>query len=122
MSSGMAAKSIDKDEVKAAAAGRCAEIVATVCGIDAAILDGKNRPCPKCGGVDRFAVFSDFDTTGSCICRKCHDKKNVDVFATVQWLCDCSFPEAVSLVATYLGIQPTNAKPTPKKPVAQNSD
>ena len=46
-------------------------------------------PCPKCGGEDRFHVTAD-----SWFCRQCHPKFD-DAPAFVQWMHNCSFPEAM---------------------------
>lgn len=70
------------EKIKTAARGRWLEIL-TAAGMDAADLDGRNRPCPKCGGNDRFATFSDFTETGGVICRGCHSDKNSDGIATL---------------------------------------
>lgn len=39
-------------------------------GADAASLDGKHKPCPSCGGTDRFR-FDDKEGGGSHICSQC---------------------------------------------------
>ena len=52
---------------------------------------------------------------GAVMCSKYFDKKNGDGLAAVQWLRDCTFPEAVRLVAEYVGIAPIqsgNGAPT----------
>lgn len=96
----------DAAEVKAAAIGRMPEILARL-GVAAAVLDGKNHPCPKCGGDDRFYLFSDFEQTGGCGCRKC-PINNADIFATVQWLTGGTFSEAVATVAKIIGSLPAS--------------
>ena len=47
-------KGIDVEALKRQAAGRWPELLSTLGGVSADILDGKNHPCPKCGGTDRF--------------------------------------------------------------------
>jgi putative DNA primase/helicase len=39
-------------------------------GVDAAILNGKNQPCPMCGGTDRFQ-YTDKFLEGNYHCRSC---------------------------------------------------
>ena len=77
-------------EVKRHAAGRWAEIVGTLAGVNGETLSGRHQPCPRCGGTDRFRAFGDFDQTGGCICNQCG--KFADGFATVQWLTGQDFP------------------------------
>jgi hypothetical protein len=54
-------RTIDKNDVKAAAAGRWREIFRAI-GIGDDYLTGDNGSCPKCkDGTDRWRVFDDFD-------------------------------------------------------------
>ncbi len=53
-------------EIKSAAAGKWSEILPAVTGIDCGLLDGKNHPCPKCGGKDRFRMID--IAAGSLFC------------------------------------------------------
>jgi len=39
--------------IKRAATGRWPQILSAVAGIPAEVLDGKHRPCPKCGRTGR---------------------------------------------------------------------
>jgi len=98
------------EQVKSAARGQWLSILAAA-GIPADYLTGKNGPCPKCGGKDRFAAFKDVAETGAVNCRKCHNERNGDGIATVQWWRDCTFQEAVALVSERTGA--IQAKPTP---------
>ena len=45
---------LDKEDVRQAAAGRWPEILTNVGGIESDVLDGKHHKCPRCGGKDRF--------------------------------------------------------------------
>ena len=40
-------------EAKGRARGRWSQVL-EACGIDRAVLNRKNQPCPLCGGTDRF--------------------------------------------------------------------
>lgn len=102
-------KTYDVDYVRSATRGRWPDIIAATCSIDRDTLDGKHHPCPRCGGTDRFRAFNDFSESGGVLCNQCHDSKNGDGFATVQWLRNCKFQEAVKIVAEYLGVEPTAA-------------
>ena len=96
-------------QVKMAARGQWFSILTTA-GLPEYCLSGKNQPCPKCGGTDRFAAFKDVAETGGVNCRKCHQKQNGDGIATVQWWCNCTLPEAVQIVADHLGLNQETQK------------
>lgn len=55
--------------VREVAAGKWRGILAAL-GFDSAILDGKHRPCPACGGTDRWR-FDDKGGNGSSFCSHC---------------------------------------------------
>ena len=94
----------DKAAVKAAAAGRWADLLPDLAGIDPDLLDGKGHPCPWCGGTDRFAALPGFADTGAVICRRCHSEQNGDGFAAVMKATGGDFPAALAAVADRLGI------------------
>lgn len=102
-------------DVKAACADRMAEVLHRF-GVPVESLDGKGHACPKCGGDDRFAVFPDFERTGGCYCRRC-DAKAGDIIASVQWLTDKSFKQALNAIGDAVnapkrnGRQWSNGKP-----------
>lgn len=89
-------------ELKQAAAGRWREILVSVGGIEPALLDGKNHPCPKCGGKDRFRLI-DADA-GACYCNRCFSSKNGDGIAALQWLTGMGFREALAAINEQLGL------------------
>src|SRR5207248_2002361 len=86
--------------IKTNAAGRWREILAAVGGIDAALLDGKHHPCPKCGGKDRFRLID--ATVGAVLCNQCFKTGNGDGLAAVMWARGIDFPAACREVAGYL--------------------
>ena len=89
---------LSADEIKRRAAGRCSFILQSICGLTDDQLNPKvHGPCPDCGGTDRFRAFDDVNDSGGLLCNQCG--KRSDVFASVQWLRNCSFPEALQLVA-----------------------
>lgn len=55
-------------------------------GIDAA--PRRNKPCPACGGNDRFTLFAD----GRHFCRQCGGGDAIDL---IRKTCQCSFKEAL---------------------------
>ena len=101
------------DQVKAAASGRWLSIL-TAAGIPNDCLTGKNGPCPKCGGKDRFAAFTDVAETGGVNCRKCHSDRNGDGIATIQWSRGCTFQEALAFVAECVGVGQVKPEPNGK--------
>jgi len=87
--------------VRDAATGRWFEIL-TKLGADGSLLDGKHRPCPACGGTDRFR-FDDIDGRGTHICSQCGAG---DGFELVRKLFSySSFKDAAKAVEDVLGIE-----------------
>lgn len=109
--------------LKAAAAGRELEILVNVAGVPADYLDGKPRPCPKCGGKDRCRMID--GKTGAMFCNQCFNHDNGDFLAAVQWMRGLDFPGAVQAVADYLGLEPNrnghagNGRPRPASKAGQ---
>lgn len=99
----MAPKSYDLDLIRQAASPRWPEILSSLARVDADTLGGRACPCPKCGGSDRFRVFT--DGTGGAICNQCFRQKNGDGFSVLQWLTGQNFAETLASVAAYLGIE-----------------
>ena len=93
------------------ARGRWREILVAA-GIPAVALDGlKGRPCPRCGGKDRFAPLKDFDQRGALLCRHCFnsstDPKAGDGIASIQWAMDCTTAQAIRWLRAWLGADDT---------------
>lgn len=103
----------DKEAVKSAATGHWRTILTTLGNVPPEVLDGRHHPCPKCGGEDRFRAFDDVDETGGLFCNQCHDSQNGDGFASIQWLCNLKFTDALSKVAEYLSVPPIKPKAAP---------
>ena len=117
--------SVDASQVKQAASSKWLEILSALGGIDSTLLDGKNHPCPRCGGTDRFRAVD--LAAGALYCNQCHSKGGGDGLSSLQWLNGWDFPEAVKQTADYLGLANGNGralrwdstigkadKPTPK--------
>lgn len=104
----------DVDAIKRAANGKTLDILHDLCGVPNDVIDaalaGNNREfsCPKCGGTTRFRVTS-FDRGRVYCSHCCRDKSegSGDFLSAVKWYNDCSFSEALRLVADYLGVEPT---------------
>ena len=107
---------MDKNVVKARAAGHWAHVVRSLCSVDPEVLNGRKQPCPKCGGHDRFRVFDDFNATGGFICNQCKNETNGDGLALVQWLNGWTFEETVDKVGELLtSADPPAAVPERRK-------
>lgn len=96
------------------ARGRWPEIL-TDAGIPAeALADRRGRPCPRCGGRDRFAALADLPDRGSVVCRHCFnggtDPRPGDGLATLRWWLGATAAEAARWLAAWLGVAPGDAK------------
>ncbi len=80
---------VSASEIKSAARGRCGELIPQLTGIPIDRLDGRQHPCPRCDGKDRFNAPEDFPETGGVFCRVCFKGKDDDnggtVIDTVMW-------------------------------------
>ena len=87
--------------VKAAAMGQWDYVLQQTCGMSPkqTTPTKKGMPCPNCGGHDRFEFKS--AENGYYMCRGCGAG---DGFSMIIKMCECSFSEAVMLVADGLGI------------------
>jgi len=100
--------------VKSEAKGRWPEILERV-GIPREALTKRNKPCPACGGVDRFSFID--NGYGAFVCRAL-DSEGGDGFGLIQHFRECNFKEAVRLagnamsltLATYLTMPPLPAR------------
>jgi putative DNA primase/helicase len=62
-------------------------------------LNGKNCPCPMCGGDDRFR-FTDFRQDGSYVCNQCGSGTGLDLLRKLSGM---SFAEAAKAVEDRVG-------------------
>jgi phage/plasmid primase-like uncharacterized protein len=109
------------DDLLAMAHGRWHEIL-TDAGVpsDAITDDRRGRPCPRCGGRDRFALLPDFAARGAVMCRHCFhagtDPRPGDGLATLRWWLGLSAAEAVRWLSAWLGVGGGNA-PAVRRPI-----
>ena len=78
------------------AKGRWDEILSHI-GIDDLALDGKHRPCPGCGGTDRFRYLK--DEHGGYFCG---DERG-DGVMLVQHFLECDFKTAAAKIEEVIG-------------------
>lgn len=69
----------------------------------------KNKPCPACGGKDRFSLFEN----GRHLCRQCG---NGDFLNLIQKVRHCDFRQAFAAVKDAIGSGRTWEAPTLKAP------
>ncbi|WP_253155908.1 primase-helicase zinc-binding domain-containing protein [Stieleria tagensis] len=105
------------DQLRQSAQGRWADILVSA-GLPASVLDGRNHACPKCGGHDRFAAFSDLDQRGAVHCRHCFTRGSqiapCDGIATIRWWTGGSFADALAMLAGALGVHSQTAALAPR--------
>jgi putative DNA primase/helicase len=93
-------------ELKQRMRGRWTEFL-RACGIDETILSGRNRPCPMCGGRDRFQYTDKFEM-GNFHCRGCGPGNG---FALLQGVLGMTFGESIAQIDQYLGRSPAPSAP-----------
>ena len=94
-----------REAVKRCAHGRWPEILAGL-GIPAEAMTNRHKPCPGCGGEDRFR-FNPRDDTGKWFCSQ-GERDNTtggDGFGLLSHVHGWTFLEAVDAVAEVLGIK-----------------
>ncbi len=101
---------IDIERVKSAARGQWPDILAAVGGFSADNLNGRNGPCPKCDGTDRFRFID--KEAGAVLCNQCFNEGNGDGLSAIQWRNDWTFSETIKAVAAHLGLHGAERKPT----------
>jgi phage/plasmid primase-like uncharacterized protein len=104
----------------AMARGRWPEIL-TDAGMPAEVLaDRRGRPCPRCGGRDRFSVLPDFPARGAMMCRHCFHRgtepRPGDGLASLRWWLGVTVAEAARWLAAWLGVGPADAHPS-RRPI-----
>lgn len=87
------------DRIKNAAEGHWPEIFASV-GMDAALFQRQNRPCPLCGGRDRFSFFAK-EVGGRWYCRGCGMGDGIKL---VQQFTKKEFVQTLVHLETLLGL------------------
>ncbi|KVD35030.1 hypothetical protein WI84_18740 [Burkholderia ubonensis] len=86
--------------VRHEAAGRWPDILERI-GIPSDALTKRNKPCPACGGVDRFSFLD--KSYGAFVCRGL-DRMGGDGFALIQHFIGCDFKQAARLAGEAIGL------------------
>ncbi|WP_171458212.1 primase-helicase zinc-binding domain-containing protein [Acinetobacter sp. ANC 5045] len=90
------------DDVKAKAQGIWADTIFPRFGID--VIFKKKTACPACGGTDRFR-YDDKNGNGDYFCQQCGAGDGISLIQKVTGL---TFPEALSEVASIVGLDATS--------------
>ena len=96
------------ERVKRAAEGRWPELWASY-GMAPGHFEKPNRPCPLCGGRDRFTYFSK-EPGGRWYCRACGWGDGIDL---VMRATNRTFPETLESLEERLGL--SRPAPAPEK-------
>ncbi|MBR0191923.1 MAG: hypothetical protein IJQ31_07655 [Thermoguttaceae bacterium] len=91
---------VSAEQVKSMIQGREAEVLERCAGIPEEVLDGKNHPCPKCGGKDRFRYINQEE--GTVFCNQCFNEKNHGPISAVMHYRGLTYPAALELIAREL--------------------
>jgi putative DNA primase/helicase len=94
---------LDFDQVKRAAVGQWLDILAAA-GIPRDALTKKHKPCPCCGGTDRFS-FKDREGRGTYVCNQCRPQGGDGFHLLAAWL-NCDFIGAMRFAAEQLRMVP----------------
>ncbi len=95
------------------------DYILPVLGVSAEALTNKHKPCPACGGKDRFR-YDDKQGRGTFVCGQL-DGLSGDGFVLVQHIYGCDFKEAARLVAGVLGMAEGEPLPERKTPPQQQA-
>lgn len=108
---------LDFDQIKRLAVGNWVDILAAA-GVPRDVLSKRHKPCPVCGGTDRFS-FKDKEGRGTFVCNQ-HRPQGGDGFHLLaDWL-QSDFVGAASFAADWLRVPAVNhARPVASfRPVA----
>ena len=105
------------------ARGRWVEILIDL-GVPSDALDGRRgRPCPRCGGRDRFAPLPDLPDRGAVMCRGCFgpgdDPRPGDGIASIRWWLGCDALAARRWLAGWIGLSPALSAQAIPRPIVR---
>lgn len=108
-------------DLKKLASGRWLEILQAA-GMPADALNTRRgRPCPRCGGTDRYSPMADLPERGAVLCRHCHNKSTEprcgDGIATLRWWFAVDAGGALRWLSSYLGVVDGDCSPVINRPV-----
>ena len=103
------------------ASGRWLEILQAA-GMPVNALDGKRgRPCPRCGGKDRYSPMIDLAQRGAVLCRSCFnattEPRGGDGIDTLRWWLGVDARDAIRWLSSYLGVTDGDYAPAVCRPI-----
>ena len=108
---------VDLPNLMLMARGRWAEVLAAAGMPVDRIENRRGRPCPKCGGRDRFGAFAGFAERGVVFCRHCFNKSTNprpgDGLSSLRWWLGVDAAGAIQWLARFLGVDHGVAVPRP---------
>jgi hypothetical protein len=108
------------DDVKQQARGGWYGIL-TSAGIASDFLTNRHKPCPGCGGRDRFR-YVDKEGNGTFVCGGGGDLLTGDGFTLIQHFTGCTPGESLKKVAEILGISGGDYRPAYQRPRYSKDD
>ncbi|MDZ4851261.1 MAG: primase-helicase zinc-binding domain-containing protein [Pirellulaceae bacterium] len=108
-------------DLKTMAHGRWVEILRAA-GVPEDALNGRGgRPCPRCGGRDRYSPMPDVAERGAVLCRSCHhagtDPRAGDGVAALRWWLGVDAAGALRWLSSYLGVIDDDATLVMRRPI-----
>jgi len=94
---------LDFELIKRHAVGQWLDVLAAA-GIPRDALTKRHKPCPMCGGSDRFS-FKDREGRGTYVCNQCRPQGGDGFHLLAAWL-NCDFIGAMRFAADHLRITP----------------
>lgn len=101
--------------------GRWLEILQAA-GVPSNAIDGRRgRPCPRCGGKDRYSPMADVVERGAVLCRSCFnastEPRSGDGIATLRWWLGVDARDAIRWLSCYLGLSDGDHAPVSCRPI-----
>lgn len=108
-------------DLKRIASGRWLEILQAARMPAVALVGKRGRPCPKCGGTDRYSPMIDLAQRGAVLCRTCFnattEPRSGDGIATLRWWLGVDSRDAIRWLACYLGLSDCDHAPAMSRPI-----
>lgn len=98
-------RNYDIQKVNELANGLWVDILTTLTGTHESVFSRRGKPCPSCGGVDRFS-FDDKEGRGTWLCRQCGGRSGTggagDGISLLMRINGWSFADATNAVGEWL--------------------
>ena len=108
-------------DLMAIASGRWLEILQAAGMPTDALTSKRGRPCPRCGGSDRYSPMNGLAQRGAVLCRSCFnattEPRSGDGIATVRWWLGVDARDAIRWLSSYLGVTDGDYTPAAARPI-----